>query len=77
MKCFEILRFSAGLMVKHFPYTLLMVLTVVLCAVVMWYIPLSAFCLPVVGTLLFSVFMEKILIRYTPETEKCGWYAEQ
>ncbi len=77
MKCFEILRFSAGLMVKHFPYTLLMVLTVALCAVVMWYIPLSAFCLPVVGTLLFSVFMEKVLIRYTPETEKSGWYAEQ
>jgi len=70
MKCFEILRFSAGLMVKHFPYTFLMVLTVVLCAAAMWYVPLFTFCLPVVGTLFFSVFMEKVLIRYTPETEK-------
>lgn len=77
MKCFEILRFSAGLMVKHFPYTFLMVLTVVLCAAAMWYVPLFTFCLPVVGTLFFSVFMEKVLIRYTPETEKCGWYAEK
>lgn len=77
MKCFEVLRFSVGLMVKHFPYTILMVLTVLLCVAAMWYIPLFVFCLPVAGTLLFSIFMEKVLIRYTPEAEKCGWYAEK
>ena len=77
MKCFEVLRFSVGLMVKHFPYTILMVLTVLLCVAAMWYIPLFVFCLPVAGTLLFSIFMEKVLIRYTPEAEKCGWYEEK
>lgn len=77
MKCFAILRFSAELTVKHFPYTLLMVLVVVLSVAVMWYIPLTVFCVPAAGTVLFSFCMEKVLIRYTPESEKGSWYAEE
>lgn len=76
MKCFEILRFSTGLMVKHFPYTFLMVLVLVASVMIMWYIPLTVFCIPAAGTVLFSFCMEKVLIRYTPESEKGSWYAE-
>lgn len=76
MKCFAILRFSFELMVKHFPYTLLMVMTVVISITIMWYIPLTVFCIPAAGTVLFSFCMEKVLIRYTPESERGNWYAE-
>lgn len=77
MKCGEIMRFSAGLMVKHFPSTLVMAVIVVVSLYIMWMVPIFVFCLPVVGSLLFSFFMEKILIRYTPETERNRWYAER
>lgn len=76
MKCFAILRFSLGLTVRHFPYTLLMVIIVIVCAGVMWYVPLTVFCVPAAGTVLFSFCMEKVLIRYTPESEEGNWYAE-
>lgn len=76
MKCREILLFSAKLMVKHFPYTFLMVLIIVISVVIMWYIPLTVFCIPAAGTVLFSFCMEKVLIRYTPDSEKGSWYAE-
>lgn len=76
MKCFAILRFSLELTVRHFPYTLLMVAIVILCTVLMWYIPLTVFVVPAAGTVLFSFCMEKVLIRYTPESEKGKWFAE-
>lgn len=76
MKCFAILRFALELTVRHFPYTLLMVVIVVLCAVLMWYIPLTVFVVPAAGTVLFSLCMEKVLIRYTPESERGKWFAE-
>lgn len=76
LKCGQILRFSLGLTVKHFPYTLILDLIAAAGFYLMWLIPVFAFCVPVVASLLFSVFMEKILIRYTPENERNGWYAE-
>ncbi len=76
MKCFAILRFSLELTVRHFPYTLLMVILVILSVTVMWYIPMTVFIVPAAGTVLFSFCMEKVLIRYTPESEKGKWYAE-
>lgn len=77
MKCGKIIRFSFGLMIRHFPFTLIMVIIVGAAAVGMWVFPLFVFCLPAVGSMLFSLFMERILIRYTPDDEKNGWYAER
>ena len=77
MKCRQIIRFSFGLMIRHFPSTLLMVLIVVAVSMGMWSFPLFVFCLPAVGTLSFSLLMERILLRYTPENEKNNWYAEK
>ncbi len=77
MKCGQIIRFSFGLMIRHFPSTLLMVLIVGAVTAGMWSFPLFVFCLPAVGTIFFSLLMERILIRYTPEDEKNSWYAEK
>lgn len=67
MKCFAILRFGFGLAIKHFPYTLLLALVVAGSAVLMWYVPLFVFCVPAVGSLICSLMLERILLRYTPE----------
>lgn len=77
MRCGEILRFSVGLMVKHFPYTLLLSLIALFCVFGIWYFPLFLFCLPSVGSLCYSWFMERILVRYTPESNKESWYMEK
>ncbi|QBE99158.1 YesL family protein [Blautia producta] len=77
MKGSGLLRFSAGLMVKHFPTTLVLVMIVLLCFMGIWYFPLFLFCLPAVGSLLYSCFMEKVLIKYTPESSADVWYAEK
>lgn len=76
MKCGAILRFSFGLTVKHFPFTVIMDVIVTAGVYLMWIIPIFAFCIPAVASLIFSFFMEKILIRYTPRDERNGWYAE-
>ena len=77
MKCSQIIKFSFGLMIRHFPSTLIMVVIVGAAAAGMWYMPLFTFCFPAVGSLFFSLLMERILIRYTPEEEKNSWYAER
>lgn len=77
MKTGDILHFSVGLMIKHFPYTLALVGIFTLCVLGIWYFPLFLFCLPVVGSLFYSWFMEKILIRYTPKTKEQVWYTEK
>lgn len=77
IKTFANLQFSAGLMVKHFPSTLVMMGIVIVCLAVMWQIPLFVFCLPAAGSLFYSCLMEKILIRYTPETSSDVWYMER
>lgn len=76
MKCGAILRFSFGLTVKHFPYTLILDVIVIVGFYLMWMIPIFVFCVPAAASLIFSFFMEKILIRYTPKNERNGWYAE-
>jgi uncharacterized membrane protein YesL len=70
------LHFCAGLMVKHFPYTLVMSFVVIITVTVMWYVPLSVFCLPAICSVVYSIFMEKILVKYTPEEEAGAWYLE-
>ena len=74
MKCGEILRFSFGLLVKHFPVALMMVLIVVAAIYIMWRIPLAVFCIPVTASMLFSLPAEKVLHRYTPEDSQ-SWYS--
>lgn len=74
MKCGEIVRFSFGLLVKHFPLALIMVLIVVAAVYVMWMIPLFVFCIPTVATMLFSLLTEKVLRRYTPD-DTASWYS--
>lgn len=76
MKCGEIIRFSFGLLVKHFPLALIMAVIVLAAAAAMWYIPLFVFCVPTIATLLFSLPAERVMRRYTPENEK-GWYSEK
>lgn len=74
MKCGQIMSFSFGLLVKHFPFALVMVLIVAAAVCVMWCVPLFVFCVPTIATMLFSLPTEKILRKYTPESEK-GWYS--
>ena len=63
----SILRFSLGLVIRHFPSTILLVLFVVLAVLVMWTAPLAVLILPGTISLLYSLPMERILIRYTPQ----------
>lgn len=74
MKCGAIIRFSFGLLVKHFPFALIMVLIVIAAIVVMWHVPFMVFCLPAIAVLLFSLPTEKIMRIYTPKDET-GWYS--
>lgn len=70
MKCFAILRFGFGLAVKHFPYTLLMAVITVAAALLVWCVPLFVFCVPAIAGLLCSLPLERILLRYTPQSEE-------
>lgn len=70
MKCFAILRFGFGLAVKHFPYTLLMAVITVATALLVWCVPLFVFCVPAIAGLLCSLPLERILLRYTPQSEE-------
>ena len=63
----SILRFSLGLVIRHFPSTILLVLFVVFAVLVMWTVPLVVLILPGTISLLYSLPMERILIRYTPQ----------
>lgn len=77
MKIPQLLRFSVGLLIKHFPYTLALTAIVLVCGAAVWMVPLLVFCLPAVGSMAYSFFMEKILLRYTPREEAAGtWYGE-
>lgn len=50
---------------------------VLACGMAVWMVPLLVFCLPAVGSMAYSFFMEKILLRYTPREEAEGtWYGE-
>lgn len=73
MKCGAIIRFSFGLLVKHFPFALIMVLMVTAAIVLMWFVPFLVFCIPAIAVLLFSLPTEKIMRIYTPKEEN-GWY---
>lgn len=67
MKIRDILKFSLALTIRHFPISFILVLIWIVAVSVMWFIPLSVFCVPVVFSLLFSFLMEHILIKYTPK----------
>lgn len=76
MNCTTNIRFSFGLLIRHFPFALLMVVIVVLAVCVMWFVPILVFCIPAIATMIFSLLSEKIMRKYTPENEK-GWYTEK
>lgn len=76
MKCSKIIQFSFGLLIKHFPSALVMVLIVITAVGIMWFVPILVSCIPAIATMFFSLLSEKVMRRYTPENEK-GWYTEK
>ena len=65
-----ILRFALGLFIRHFPSSIILAALVILAVFIMWFIPLSVFVLPGIISLIYSVPMERILSRYTPEEQR-------
>lgn len=76
MRIREILWFSLGLAIRHFPWTLLLELILAGSVWLMASFPYLCLCIPAVGSLCYSMVMERILLRYTPECQEGVWYAE-
>lgn len=80
MKKRQILKMSLFMSVRHLPYTFLLAAIAACVIVGMAYVPAALFFLPVAGTLLYSIPMEKLLKKYVkPEEADSGkdeWYLE-
>jgi uncharacterized membrane protein YesL len=69
---------SFAMAIRHFPSSILIGVIVLACVFGMYIMPIAIFFLPGLGTLLTSFLMEKILKKYTPETDADteAWYMQ-
>lgn len=74
-----IIKTAFYMSMRHLPYSVLMLLIFIGSILMSYMIIPAVFVLPAAGTLLFSIPMERVLKKYTPESEdetKDEWYLE-
>lgn len=64
--------------IRHLPFTIIMLVIIIIALGAMYIIPITTFFLPGVGCLIVSFMMERILKKYTPEDagRPDAWYME-
>lgn len=63
----QLFKNSFFMSIRHLPFTILMFIIVGLFLFVSWLLPIVAIITPALGTLIFSLIMEKVLKKYMPE----------
>ena len=75
----KLIKTAFYMSIKHLPYSILLVVIFIASFMASYFVLPLIFVLPAAGTLLFSIPMERILKKYTPESEdasKDEWYLE-
>lgn len=77
---FQLLKLSVFMMIRHFYYTIVMLVLLITAMILMMAIPFSVLFLPGIYILLTSLVMEKVLQKYTPHaddgSDENSWYLE-